>query len=48
MGAVGTWLIHECTRRTIYIMVPQSLLVPLPKGVVWFYPLLRALTEHGP
>jgi len=29
-------------------MVPQSLLVPLFKGVVWIYPLLRALTEHGP
>src|SRR6185295_19252090 len=27
--------------------IPQSLLVPLLKGMVWIYPLLRALTEHG-
>jgi len=33
---------------TWLLMVPQSLLVSLPKGVVWIYPLLRALTEHGP
>jgi hypothetical protein len=29
-------------------MLLPSLPVLLPKGVVWLYPLLRALTEHRP
>jgi hypothetical protein len=41
-------LVPDCARRTTIVMVPHSLLIPLLKGAVWIYPLLRALTEHGP
>jgi hypothetical protein len=34
-------------RAQIYMLLPSLLVSPL-KGVVWIYPLLRALTEHGP
>ena len=35
-------------RAQIYISSLQARSYFLSKGVVWFYPLLRALTEHGP
>jgi len=42
----------RCTSTGDHLVRPlillPSLLVPLLKGVVWIYPLLRALTEHGP
>jgi len=48
MGAVGGMADPRMHASNYIYNGPSVLARTSPQGVVWIYPLLRALTEHGP